>query len=99
VTIATVLVGFYTMKTSDTLVEVAAGVSVTFPVVPTLNTDYVITPVSGTLESNPVQLSGNGYDITDPGAAMPYTVTATGTMKVSGQANRWRWDGTKMVLV
>lgn len=88
----------YTMQAIDVWLRVAAGAVITMPATPILGFEYVITAVSGTLETNPVTVNGNGYQVMDPNPQSPYAQANTVAMKVSQESVRWRWNGTLMVL-
>ena len=88
----------YTMAATDYWVRVAAGAVITMPATPIVNQEYVITAVSGTLETNPVLVVGNGYQVMDPNPQSPYAQANAVAMKVSQESVRWRWNGSLMVL-
>lgn len=93
-----VVTGNYTMQPSDTVLYVAAGANVTMPLAPSLSAEYVFIAVSGSLETTPVTLNGNGYQVMDLNPTSPYALTTSTQMLTSESTVRYRWNGAIMVL-
>jgi len=92
----------YQMLAQDLFIPVAAGAIITLPKAPILGVEYKIKIVSGTAETDPVQvLSGGTYNVEDPGANAAYTYRSgatPATMKTSAACNSWVFDGATMNL-
>jgi len=78
----------YSANPWDYVVLVAAGSTLTWPAAPVVGRIYRAVPLpGGILETNPVTVNGNGYQLADPQNLNSYAASVT--MRTSGATAAW----------